>query len=146
MPRFNQRDSSTLEFPIVGGWRHDFLFNSLSRNRKVKPLTSVVLVDMFVEQYLSVSLKFFSEITNVCSIVNVFDLFDPLKSQLQQLEMTYILGGVSDRLCVHLAKCLLQELVLYYQSNSLERSFPEVPIALGQPYKDAINPSPQGQY
>jgi len=34
--------------------------------------------------------------------------------------------------------------VQYYQTNSLERSFPEVPIVLGTPYKDAINPTPQG--
>ena len=40
--------------------------------------------------------------------------------------------------------CLNQELVQYYQTNSLERSFPEVPIVLGLPYKDAIEPSPQG--
>ena len=40
--------------------------------------------------------------------------------------------------------CCGQELVKYYQTNSLERSFPEVPIVLGLPYKEAINPTPQG--
>jgi len=39
-----------------------------------------------------------------------------------------------------------QELVKYYQTTSLERSFPEVPIMLGLPYKDAVNPSPQGLF
>jgi len=43
-----------------------------------------------------------------------------------------------------LPACCTQELVKYYQTNSLERSFPEVPIVLGLPYKDALNPSPQG--
>lgn len=42
--------------------------------------------------------------------------------------------------------CSTQELVQYYQTSSLERSFPEVPIVLGLPYKEAINPSPQGLY
>jgi hypothetical protein len=36
----------------------------------------------------------------------------------------------------------VQELVQYYLTTSLERSFPEVPITLGLPYKEAITPAP----
>jgi guanine nucleotide exchange factor VAV len=37
----------------------------------------------------------------------------------------------------------IPELVQYYQANSLERSFPEVPCTLGTPYKVALNPPPR---
>jgi len=36
--------------------------------------------------------------------------------------------------------------VQYYKTNSLERSFPEVPIVLGLPYKEAVSLSPEGRF